>query len=264
MKIKIYIVTYNNKKDLNVTLKSLFASDMTKYNYEINIINNHSNFNIDKEYLDKVNVLHNVLRPNWSTGHLSRNWNQALILGFKDLNNPDCDIVVGCQDDTTFYSHWAKNIIELHKKYTFIAYGWGDNFMSWTPNGVKRIGLWDESFQMVGHTSDYFIRALIYNKKKSSINDYHHKRTLNIEKVKIADRPNIPLKHNLRKRIEAVYGIEMLKHKWGSVNGCSYRLTHWTPELRAKASKIRQKCSSRIMYPYFERNIKTLKEQNYV
>lgn len=262
MKIKLYIVTYNNEKDLNETLSSLFKNDIS--NCEINIINNHSNFQLHKKFENKVKVLHNVLRLDWSTGHLSRNWNQALLLGFKDLNNPDCDFVVACQDDTIFYSNWIKKIIELHKKYSFIAYGWGDGFMSWTPEGVKRIGLWDESFQMSGHTSDYFLRALIYNKEKSSINDYHHKRLLNEEKIKVADRLGLIKEHQLERKFNAPYGRKMVEHKWGKIEGCSELLTYWTSELINNAYKIKSKCSSRIMYPYFEKNIETLKEQYYI
>jgi len=257
MKIKLYIVTYNNAKDLNTTLDSIFKSDIKNYNCEINIINNHSNFHLNEEFIHKVKILHNVLRPDSSTGYLTRNWNQALLLGFKDLNKPDCDIVVACQDDTVFYANWIKNTIELHKKYSFITYGWGDNFMSWTPSGVKRIGLWDESFQMVGHTSDYFLRALIYNKEKSSINDYHHKRLLNVEKLKIADRLGLVKEHQLERKFNAPYGLKMIKRKWGKINGCSETLTKWTPNLINNAYKIRPKCSNIIMYPFFEKNIKT-------
>ena len=133
--------------------------------------------------------------------------------------------------------------------------------MSWTPEGVKRIGLWDESFQMSGHTSDYFLRALIYNKEKSSINDYHHNRLLNVENRKIADRPDIPKKQ--RNIINTNNGLKMIEHKWGKIEGCSQLLTNWTLQL-INNSEIKPKCSSRIMYPYFEKDIATLKEQNYI
>ena len=86
-KIKIYIVTYKNDKCLNTNLRSLFCSDLMNYDYEINVINNHSQINIDPKF-KKVKLLNNNLRVDFSTGHLSRNWNQALINGFQDLNNP--------------------------------------------------------------------------------------------------------------------------------------------------------------------------------
>ncbi len=97
MKLKIYIVTFDGEKHLNHNLNSLFNSQYFKkenIHCEVNIINNHSNFNINEKFKNKVSVLHNVLRPDFSTGHLARNWNQAIINGFKNLNNPDCDILI--------------------------------------------------------------------------------------------------------------------------------------------------------------------------
>ena len=86
MKIKLFIVTYNNALELNKTLTSLFKSDLNAIDYEVFIINNHSNFSIDEQFEKNVAILHNVLRPDNSTGYLTRNWNQALILGFGNLN----------------------------------------------------------------------------------------------------------------------------------------------------------------------------------
>jgi len=260
MKIKLFIVTYNNKEDLHQTLSSLV--DNSTLPLEIKVINNHSNFCLHSKFND-IEVLNNVLRPDFSTGYLSRNWNQALILGFENLINPKSDIVITCQDDTIFYPNWANNIVELHKKYSFITYGWGDNFMSWTPEGVKQIGLWDESFQMSGHTSDYFLRALLYNKNKSSINDYYHNRILNEEKIKIADRLGTIKEHKEERNFNYPYGLRMIQYKWGKIIGCSPMLTNWEETL-INNNLIRPKCKNRIMYPYFEKDILTLKEQNYI
>ena len=55
MKIKIYIVTYNNKVDINNNLNTLFNNNFNNNNVEVNIINNHSTFNIDSKYKSKVN-----------------------------------------------------------------------------------------------------------------------------------------------------------------------------------------------------------------
>jgi len=262
-KIKLYMVTYNNEENLNLTLHSLFLN--TKIPIEIYVINNHSKFRLFKIFEPFVTkVLHNVLRPDFSTGHLSRNWNQALILGFENLKEPKADIVIGCQEDTIFYPSWLENLLKLHEKYSFITYGWGDNFMSWTPEAVKRIGLWDESFQMSGHTSDYFLRALLYNKEKSSINDYHHSRLLNIEKIKIADRLGEIKEHQAERKFNAPYGKQMIEHKWEELKYCSPMIDRWESEFIEYAPKIKQKCSNRIIYPYFEKDVETLKEQKYV
>ena len=268
MKIKIFIVTYNNPQNLQQTVDSIykgirFPLDDPNMKLELNIINNHSNFAMPKT-IDKIRILHNVLRPDFSTGFLSRNWNQALILGFENLNEPKADIVIGCQDDTLFYINWLNNLIDLHKKFSFITYGWGDNFMSWTPEAVKKIGLWDESFQMSGHTSDYFLRALIYNKNKSSINDNHHNRLLNFQDIRIANRLDVVKERLDERRIHSFYGQKMIDHKWGNIEGCTKMLTHWKNKLINSSHLIKPKCRSRILYSYFEKDIETLKEQNYL
>ena len=50
-KMKIYIVTYKRSDVLNDTLKKLFNSDFSQLkNTEVNIINNHSDFFLEKQY----------------------------------------------------------------------------------------------------------------------------------------------------------------------------------------------------------------------
>jgi len=112
MKTKLYIVTYNNNEILNNwALKTLFESDFPIDNSDIYIINNHTNIYIEPQYEDKIKILNNDLRPDFSTGHLSRNWNQAIINGFKNLNEPDCDLVIACQNDTKFCKNWYSKLL---------------------------------------------------------------------------------------------------------------------------------------------------------
>ena len=105
MKIKVFIVTYNSDLIFN-NVESLLSSNLVNYDYSINIVDNYGqNQNLIDFCLDKkINLIQNKLRPSFSTGHLSRSWNQCIINGFKDLNNPDCDILVLCQDDNLFFS----------------------------------------------------------------------------------------------------------------------------------------------------------------
>ena len=83
--IKIYIVTYRRPNILNKTLDILFnKTDFPSIpNTEVNIINNHSEFRLNEEFEGRVKVIHNNTRPDWDTGNLSRNWNEALL-----RNNP--------------------------------------------------------------------------------------------------------------------------------------------------------------------------------
>ena len=261
MKIRLYITTYKNEKDLTNNLNSLFASKLN-HNIEVIIINNHSDFSISKEHQERVLVLHNSLRPDFSTGHLSRNWNQALINGFRDLNNPDTDFVMTCQDDTIFKENWLENILQWHKIYNFISLGAGDNFCSYTAEAVKTIGLWDERFCNIGfQEADYFIRALMYNKEKSSINDQYHRRVLHPlhNGSDIIERPE-------KKDFEAHHtsmqyhntSRQIYREKYGILNP-----EDWTPELINNPPKTTL-CKNYVFYPYFEKNVIDLIGKNYV
>ena len=188
--IKVFIVTYRRVEILNKTLDRLFNhTDFPSIpNTEVNIINNHSEFSLNKEFVDKVNVIHNNTRPDWDTGNLARNWNEALLHGFKDLNNPDARIVVTMQNDVVLDSNWATNLLKMHQKYTFITGQLGDNIVSYRPEAVKKIGLWDERFiTPANKEADYYIRALIYNKEKSLLNDKDHGRMLNAQDALVLD-----------------------------------------------------------------------------
>jgi hypothetical protein len=265
--IKVYIVTYKAKEDLNNNLKTLFASDLItsgQYTYEINIINNHSNFHLAEEFQDKVNVLHNVVRPDFSTGHLSRDWNCAIINGFQDLNNPDCDILVTSQDDVLWQKDWVSKLIEYHKKYTFISFGPGDCVCSYLPEAVKKVGLWDERFCNIGYQeADYFLRQTLYNKDSASINDYMHFRLHNsLSSVKPRENIDrsmedftiiyVPGRDNNRD-VEHMLSVEyhnvslkMFQRKYN----CLY------PEHWEKYNTQKRKIYSHqpILYPYFEKD----------
>ena len=56
MRIKIFIVTYNSAKYLNENVRTLVESTVVNYDYEINIINNHSNFHLDEYFLNNFNI----------------------------------------------------------------------------------------------------------------------------------------------------------------------------------------------------------------
>ena len=255
MKIKIYIVTYNSSETINNNLKSLFASDISKHNVEVYIINNHSNFSIDNKFRDKVHVLHNVTRPDFSRGYLSRNWNQALINGFKDLSNPDCDIGACVQDDTLWYQDSIDKLVDIHKTYSFYTCTPGDGFCSYTPDAVKNIGLWDERFcGITFQEADYLLRAYLHNNTKSSINDQPHGRQLN----PIYD---IVWRNNIRDDNDKImisyiyhYSLELFKLKWPN-----NKPEHWSNEPMTISSAI----TNFVLYPYFEKDI-DIKNKNYL
>ena len=262
MRIKQYIVTYNDSYELNECLKSIF-NNLSKdelEKLEINVINNHTNIEVNSDYYDRINILHNVLRPDFSTGHLARNWNQALINGFKSLVNPDADIVIANQNDCRFFKNYISTLLEYHKNYDLITAGCGDNFLSYNVNAVKKIGLWDERFCNIGYQeADYFLRAVKYNRHKVSINDNCHGRVHNPIENTIAfqystggDRRT---KFHTDSMIYHSISRNIFNKKW-EVNP-----ERWNdPDF----SNLEPLIPSFVYYPYFEKDIETLKEQRYL
>ena len=265
VKIRQYIVTYNNAVQINNCLRSIFTKSSAEEleMLEIFVINNHSNIKIDAEFLPRIKLLNNALRPNFSTGHLARNWNQALINGFKDLTAPDCDLVITNQDDTLFVDNYVTKTLELHKKFDLLQFGWGDNFISYTPRAVRRIGLWDEKFCNIGYQeADYLTRAKLFLKEKASINDFSHKRmshALDKSQYVIDIFPS----GNARGEDYSQASMKFHEHskfvyemKWGIDPDQGWEGKN-LDTLQARTQQF-------IFYPYFEKAIETLDEQNYL
>lgn len=175
-KIKIYVVTYNAPDRLESCLNSIIKSDVIKSDYQVFIINNFSRIYLDRKYDSfNIKILNNETRPDFSCGHLSRNWNQAIINGFVDLKKPDCDIVLTIQDDVEVHDEFFKNLVNYHNKFNFISVGTGDDFMSFTPEAIINVGLFDERFCNIGYQHDeYYMRHVAFNREKCSINDFYH------------------------------------------------------------------------------------------
>lgn len=265
MKIKYFIVTYNNEKRINKCLESLFAPGygLDKGSLEVVVLNNHSKINIREEFKSRVTVLNNQTRPDFSTGHLSRSWNQALINGFRDLSKPDCDVVVTIQDDTIFEKNHLEMTMELAEFFDFVSYGTGDQFIMYTPKGVKRIGLWDERFCNIGfQEADYFIRAFKYH-DKVSINDERHGRSHNPQGsmmpiVKTPSGHDIGDESHLRSAVYHPQSSAVFWAKWG------FRPQTWDEDHLEIAKKTDPMINSFVLYPYFENYVETLKEQKYI
>lgn len=277
MKIKVYILTYKNSHDLNSGLSYFFQSNAAtqeKHSIELTVINNHSSFDMADDFKPYVSVLHNVLQADFSTGHNSRNWNQALVLGFQDLNNPACDVVITAHDDTWWEKDWLEKVEEAFGMgYTYIACGLGDNIQIWKPEGLKRIGLWDERFSVLCMAEhDYFYRAAWLNGEKSSVNDIWHGRQVSGKHfthyawntlpfgTSIIQRPPVNSQRqtqmNDREGVRHL-GREFFHHKWGV-----YAEQNGVTEMLEK--KLEPLVSTYMFYPYFEKNIETLSEQKYL
>lgn len=263
MKTNIYILNYKNDYALNfMILKSLFESDVVLEDVEIYIINNHPEINIQDDYLSKVKVLTNYLRPTESIAFIARDWNSAIIHGFVNLNNPQCDAVITIQNDTILKKNWYSLLCEYSKKYNFMSFGEGDAFIYHTPESVKKIGLFDERFSGIGYyEGDYFTRAFLYNLTDSSVNDFIHSRDFNSVEIQLLEDTS-----------EFVTGNESLlqgnkNEKYSDLNR-SLWVNKWMFAAYGDGHKSgRQSCihltNSIMFYPWFEKDINTLEQQGY-
>ena len=263
MKIKVYILTWQDSEALNKNLFSLFQGfDLLQYGVEIhvNIINNHTNFSIDPRYENHVNVIHNRATPDFATAMIARMWNTALIHGFQDLNNPDADIVVTAQDDTVWNHDWIPNLLKVMEKYTFYADDAGDMVCAYRPEAVKEIGLWDERFHYGFGEGDYFLRAIRWNRNKSSINDHAHGRVWN-KTLHLAQRPepdsNRYSEQNRSHQFRAL-SWEMWLSKWPQ-----FLEGNW-PENVQYYINIQEVPKQYILYPYFELSVNNLRQKGYI
>lgn len=281
IKIKIYFTTYKEEKLLNDTIESFYDNGGEEC-AEINIINNFGVLKLSKEY-PKINILNNLVRPDFSTGHLSRNWNQAIINGFKDLDNPDCDILIHSQNDVIFCKDWLKKLIHIHKEKNidFFATGNGDCFCSYTVDAIKNIGIWDERFCGIGYQeADYFTRAAFHYHEKVSINDFDHDRIMNpleisntkegfdaYERIGVCYKSNYSAGQTESHKLSGLYGHEpsaqVFKLKFNQQ--ITFSDLH-TPRNFALSnmSIYSGLLKNSMLYPYFENKIQNRGHKNYM
>jgi hypothetical protein len=293
--IKVYIVTWQRNDVLNELLKNLFVDSTFKdyKNCEVNIINNHSSLEIEDCYKDKVKIHHNMCRVDWSCGNLSQDFNFALIDGFRDLKNPDAEIVVTLQNDAILHPNWADCVVEKMKKYEYLVGMLGDNIVAYKANHIRKAGLWDENYAGVYiKEGDYHIRSLIYNKENVSINDKLHALFCNEEEITldlVGHRGGFTIKENLTHRhIEnPIHGMlreeqglfashpnHYWKWKWkdtkpdyplvkGSVGKQHGWLINWSKAFVDNPPSP-PKVPQFIKYPFFEKDIDDLKGKGYI
>lgn len=266
-KIKVYILTWKDSVALNKNLESLFAGfsiipNLTvPVSIEVNVINNHTEFSIDERFKDHVKVIHNVGQPDFATAMLARMWNLALIHGFKDLKNPDADIVITSQDDTVWKQDWITGILRIHEDFSFYAGDAGDMVCSYTPDAVRKIGLWDERFHYGFGEGDYFLRAIRWNGNSSSINDKAHGRVWN-EFIQLAERPEPDAgRYSEQSRAHQFRSLSWevwrYKWRWDILEG------KWPGNIKALVDHA-EIVPHHILYPYFEMDVEDLKTKGYI
>lgn len=275
-KIKVYIATYKRNDILAETLDYLFDSDFLKVsNGSVFILSNHTSTEVHDRHKDKVSIIRNEGRPDWSNGNLSESWNHALVHGFKDLKNPDCDYVVTLQNDALVDKKWCSNLIKFHERFDFIKGKFGDNVMSFTPQHIKKVGLWDERFCSIQFKeADYDIRSIQRNPKRTYLDDIMHrieynnspsfdfdiKGDRNIDdniKRKADDSEHQMIWNVSRGGIYKKYAWNWFAHKWKDTYKSSPSIHGWCIgwDDDFKKNPPFGQIKEVVRYPYFEKDI---------
>jgi hypothetical protein len=249
MNIKVYIVTYKNDAVLKNCLESLRDSDV-----QVSVVNNYWPDNLSWVEDYNCRLITNMTRPPFSTGHLARNWNECLVDGFQDLDNPQADIIVCCQNDVVFKPGWIDLLKKNIDKYSFITYGAGDAACAYRPEALQSAGLWDERYANIGHQeNDYFLKQFLYNRSGSSINDHCHRHLSNPISVVDSIIYDMPSGWN---RKEPTHLASMEYHKLA----CDLFHKKWSLTFdkicdATVPEGLRPIHPQFVMYPYFEKGI---------
>lgn len=249
MRVHIFVVTYKNEPLLARCLDSVAEAQKAApeaASVQVTVLNNFGELALPDR--PGVTVLNNAARPDFSTGHLARSWNQAILHGFRDPKDPACDLLVLAQNDAVFRPGFLAAIPRHAARFCYMTFGHGDEVQVMTPEAVRRIGLYDERFCNIGfHEADYFLRALIAAPEAVSINDAFHGRVHNpvtndvTEHVATGWSRGDPAHvasmayHGLSRRVFA--------YKWGDTD----------PQQWGDAARSLRVCAKQfMMYPYFE------------
>ncbi len=270
MYFRFFIVTYNNDTLLQGCLDSIYAMKIPdNTTFDVYVINNYGNMTktIKGKTYETLQIINNEGRPDFSTGHLSRNWNQGILLGFEDIENPKCDAVVLVQNDAEFVENFLHNLLLPLETYDYICLGKGDEVQIIKPEAIHSIGLYDERFCNIGfQEGDYLLRALLFNTDKSSITDDLHGRHCNPLNNDIFLKPtahstirNDDELHRRAPHFHLQYRIWV--SKWGDRIGD----TRWhTQFLLQHKEQIKPSIKQNMFYPYFEMKLQNLAEKYFV
>lgn len=299
-KIWVTIVTYNNSQRLNENVEGLLASDLVtsgKYDWYIEAINNHSNFYLRPEFEKMVKVHHNTVRPDWAyEGFLSRDYNSALIRGFKNLKAPINDCVIILQDDVVVKPNFMEKLEAARNLgIVFVMSGNGDSFNAFFPEAVRKVGLYDERFSSGFHEGDYALRAIQKLGTKCSIGDFGHGRVWNnIDNGKFytshtqidrfeqgrASKPDASdpgnttraesdfvtsppftqqQMENIWKRCGVIWHEPFFRLKWGE-----YKFYDWSEDfMKNVIPTLKERIPNHVYYSYFEKDIEGIYDEVY-
>ena len=179
-RVHVFIARYRETESLHRLLARVLASLEPRCS-NVTVINNHPTNVRDSEMHSlppRVRVHHNSLRLTETFGQLARTWNEALVNGFgHDLLHPKVDLLITLHADAELRIDWW-SALQVHiNSCHFLQMGRGDELVAYTPEAVRRIGLWDERFTGTTHQEfDYFLRAHLWFPEHTCISDPLHCR----------------------------------------------------------------------------------------
>jgi len=252
---RVFIVVHKNRQLLYELLASIDKSDINQYSHEIVVINNYGALKLKSPV---IRVIDNQARPDFSFGHLARDWNAALINGFQDLLIPKSRVVVALQGDTKVKGNFATQLWSYHKEegLVLVQSGAGDEAISYTADAVKNIGIWDEHFCSIHfQAADYLLRAVISVPDRVSISDYLHSRVHN---------PREPFTQKATtgqmrgERIDYHLALGHLNRDYFSLKWGDLRPSAWPVNCSLLWHDRKPAVLQHFYYPYFEKDIENL------
>ena len=253
MKVKVYLVTYRNDGELVKTIDSYINSGLYSRS-SLTVVNNHT---AGKPRIGERNyftrLISNEARPDFSTGHLSRNWNECLMDGFQNLNSPDADVVICCQNDVRFKGNCLEIISRNLRSFDFMTAGSGDAACAYSVEAVKKVGLWDERICNIGYQeSDYFLRQFLYNRDRCSVNDNAHGRVHNPIESFLENSDcgyQRQCEHHLASMTHHDHSRQLVEQKWKNI-----KFENWDDDFR-RMVVVQPNLPQFVLYPYFEKDI---------
>ncbi len=251
---RVFVVVFKDHNRTRELVEMLLQSDLTSFSFEIVVISNFGTFAFPADNpLFIVNaknlaVVNNYLRPEFSFGHLAQDWNAAAIYGFVNLTDPVSDVVASFQGDTKCAPLWARNVYEEHMRNgtLFLQSGKGDAFHSWTAEGVRRIGIWDERFVDIGYQeADMFLRAVLLEPDRVRIDDRHHLRRYRPASFRVLSEDG-PGDRGGKKQIHR-HSRSFWDMKWGKRDPAA-----WPNETWMRIERVVPLIPTTYVYPFFE------------
>jgi hypothetical protein len=172
-RICVYIVTYKKPDVLAENLRTLYAGLTEPEDVAVTVLSNHPDVVIPEGLPSQPRVVINTVRQANSWGHLSRDWNWALLDCFETWRGSRAEWCVLAQNDVTWLPGWDARLTEIRNR-DFISQPVGDQAMAFRLAAVQAVGFFDERFSVLHfQEQDYFLRAISRLGSRAAINDGH-------------------------------------------------------------------------------------------